>query len=491
MEQDHIQGFANYTTRHSGTGMRASPGVKNLTISGGLYDGMKNSYHHWEVIELSPEGKELFQFYSHNIANLVVRSRKAALAFRMLQLAEVYHRNNRVKTYMPAVEMLKPRIIANVVNAVDGCLKKMYDIIINYPIPDLLDNFHHYTGEHQISHIDRGLSWTQLQNLIASDEGKLTKLRDAILFCIKRSLDKKLTNIDYNIGMRARAEEYTPKDIKSILNGDRIPANYTRTRIVTFDPRQSSFFCLMSRSDKSKLYKQVFAPWEQWMHTPLSLGGLAYQEVKDLLDAGWNYVPYDAKSWETTVGAFIHSHLPYAVMNVGGMFHLPSGIWGTSIINTVVAAEVIRVVLGRHPPLVLGDNVKVIILGDDISVFVRGKRDLVSSVRSQLDKLPFLEYQDDAADMKHFLGLSYTGIGPHPIGFKCTVDRADKMEHLPLSKYDGDYDLRTTTDVTTAERAAWYKLYTGEVWKQVLSQLGEVTAGEWVAPRQLMEKLRI
>jgi len=212
-----------------------------------------------------------------------------------------------------------------------------------------------------------------------------------------------------------------------------------RTRVVQFHPAVSSCFLFMP--DKHKMYDEVITAaldifdFNEHFITPLRDGGSCYGAMSEglkgnedsvimlgddanILRDGKHYA-YDGVNWESQVGTILGPAFHGTKTFFGGISHVPSGVWDTSLDGTLANMWTLK-----------------------------ANADLIREGKPVAGVLEREEADEEVAFM---LGLRYADDPDYPRlqGLKLTVDKPDASVILPagrtievVSKYDEDTIMR-------------------------------------------------
>lgn len=300
-----------------------------------------------------------------------------------------------------------------------------------------LDHIEKYIKDHEKSSVVSGVKWDALPR----DRGFWVKFMDAV----KGGLEEYAFNgyafdSPFNLGSRQRTGNQVERDV-NIYDVDE-----NRTRVVCFHPALSSVYAFVP--DKKEMYreiidnaKDVFDISDHFM-TPVVDGGEVYGAAADALhnsedvvivlgddcnvyNNGTQYA-FDGVNWETQVGTILGDPLRGSKTYFGGMYHVPSGVWDTTIDDTLATMHVYS--LER-------DNMRA---GEGINGIMER------------------ELKDEECNF--MLGLSYNHDpnAPRLQGLKMTQDKADASHILPSGR-----NLEITSKYSDFEKEYWFLAYYG------------------------------
>lgn len=294
-----------------------------------------------------------------------------------------------------------------------------------------------YIKEHEDSSIVPRLKWGQLD---PDDTSFWKRYYDALRANLEEHVfNDESFNSAFNFGSRQRADQKVePDEIHYDLE-------VNRTRIVMFTPALSSVFAFVP--DKVGFYKEVFEGAmdvfeinDQFI-TPITHGGEVYgaanAALKDNEDVviclgddvniyrkGVQYA-FDGVNWETQVGTILGKPFHGTKTYFGGMYHVPSGVFDTSLDDTLASMWVYA-------------NNEDMKQGKDIPGIME---------RELLDE-----------ETNFMLGMAYQYDPDYPRlqGLKLTVDKSDAAVPLPTGR-----NLELIGKQTEEQAERWYLGYHG------------------------------
>jgi len=292
-----------------------------------------------------------------------------------------------------------------------------------------------YVKEHEKSSIIPGVKWGALP----AEKSWWTEYYNTMKGYIEDGYFSGNWNAPFNFGGRQRADQQVEKgEIHYDLE-------VTRTRVVMFHPALSSTFMFVP--DKQGFYKEV---WDSVLDVfeindhvmcPFVHGGAVYgQAAASLKDGeksvivlgddvniyqGGKQYAFDGVNWETQVGTILGKPFHGSKTFFGGMYHVPSGVYDTSLDDTIASLWV----YSQNNDLVEGVNINGIMEREEMD-----------------EKTNFM------------LGLSYAEdpLAPRLQGLKLTVDKADKSLPLPQGR---NLEIKSKYEEDVIER--WYLAYHG------------------------------
>jgi hypothetical protein len=373
---------------------------------------------------LHPLGKQLME--ELDPIQISHRSRPGTLMSNRLQLNELTRRVERATANMNTLRSISlPEKLSAELNSVkkDAFLKSL-----------TLDMEHiqKYVKEHEGRSVLPGLKWEQLpeDRQFWSEWFEIIKSNaEQHMFTPGSHFDTKL-----NFGARAR----TGKQVEPGV--EHYDMEEDRTRVVLFHPALTSPFAFMPNKT-TDFYKPVFDAAmdlfeiNQHVLCPFIHGGEVYgaacegnsgnEDVTIILGDDCNIFhkgnqfAYDGVNWETQVGTILGPNFYGSKTYFGGMSHVPSGVYDTSLDDTLATMWI------------LGSEKERLMTGEDFPGIME---------REEMDETT-----------RFMLGLSYAKDPNYPRlqGLKLSVDKADGSVILPsgrnvevVSKYDEDTRLR-------------------------------------------------
>jgi len=317
-----------------------------------------------------------------------------------------------------------------------------------------------YIKEHEKSSIVPGLKWGQLPDA-DEDPSFWRKYFDMLKAFVEQDIFKEGNSFNsaFNFGSRQRADQQVePFQTHYDLE-------VTRTRIVMFTPALSSMFAFVP--DKKGFYKEVLDgamnvfEINDHVITPMTHGGEVYGAASEALrnsedvticlgddvnifKKGEQYA-FDGVNWETQVGTILGEPFHGTKTYFGGMYHVPSGVFDTSLDDTLASLWV----YSQHDEMKSGEEIPGIM------------------EREKLDE-----------EVNFMLGMSYAQDPSFPrlTGLKLTMDRSDVAVPLPPGR---NLELVSKRPEDEAER--WYLGYHGTTptGGSLLDFLQEVSADDF------------
>jgi len=299
-----------------------------------------------------------------------------------------------------------------------------------------IDHIRKYIKDHEKSSIASGLKWGQLPD----DESFWRPIYNEVKgFFEEKVFSGESFNTPFNFGARARQDQQVVKDQVFY------DLEVTRTRIVMFHPALSSVFAFIP--DKTGFYREAIdgaldaLEINDHVMTPLTDGGEVYGAAADALHNNEDVVivlgddcniyrngeqfAFDGVNWETQVGTLLGEPFHGSKTYFGGMHHVPSGVFDTSLDDTLATLWVYSML----PEMKEGKGIPGIM-----------ERELED------EKCNFM------------LGMNYQQDPNHPRlqGLKLTVDKADAAEILPAGR-----SLELTNKYDEEQTLRWYLGYHG------------------------------
>ena len=382
------------------------------------------------VHRLSSEGARLMRELPP--IQITHRSRPAGLMSNRLQLNELNRRVSRAKENKDLLDSISlPSSIAEEIASIkkDACLKRLK-----------LDKatLTKYIKEHEKSSIIPGLKWGQLD---PDDNSFWSEYFNTIKgYAEEKFFSGEAFNDPFNFGSRQRADQ-------QVEPGDTVyDLDVTRTRIVMFTPAMSSLFAFMP--DKTGFYDEVLSGAMNVMKindhfiTPMSHGGEVYGAASEALRNNEDVViclgddvnifkdgtqlAYDGVNWETQVGTILGAPFHGTKTYFGGMYHVPSGVFDTSLDDTLASMWV----YSQHRDMM---------------------RDGV-----EIPGIMERETMDESTNFMLGLAYAYDPARPRLQGLKLTMDKADAAVPLPTGR-----NLELVSKKPEDEKERWYLGYHG------------------------------
>jgi len=382
------------------------------------------------VHRLSSEGRRLMTELPE--IQITHRSRPAGLMSNRLQLNELNRRVDRAKENAELLRSISlPNSIAEEIASIKkhALLKRMK-----------LDKhtLTKYIKEHEKSSIIPGLKWGQLDaddNAFWAKYFNIVKEYAESFFFSGESLNSPL-----NFGSRQRADQ-------QVIPGESVyDLDVTRTRVIMFTPALSSVFAFVP--DKTGFYNEVISGAMNVMKindhfiTPLTHGGEVYGEAAEALRNGDDTVIclgddvniytkgkqlcYDGVNWETQVGTILGEPFYGTKTYFGGMHHVPSGVFDTSLDDTLASMWV----YSQHRDMM---------------------RDGV-----EIPGIMERETLDEKTNFMLGLAYAYDHERPRLQGLKLTMYKSDAAVPLPTGR-----NLELVSNKPEDEKERWYLGYHG------------------------------
>jgi len=360
------------------------------------------------VHRLSSEGARLMRELSP--IQITHRSRSAGLMSNRLQLNELNRRVSRVKENKQLLDSISlPPSIAEEIASIkkDAVLKRL-----KLDKPTLTK----YIKEHEKSSIIPGLKWGQLDP--DNDEFWSAYFNTMKGYCEDNFFSGDSFNSPFAFGSRQRADQ-------QVEPGDTVyDLDVTRTRIVMFTPAMSSLFAFMP--DKAGFYDEVLSGAMNVMKindhfiTPLNHGGEVYGAASEALENHEDVViclgddvniykdgkqyAYDGVNWETQVGTILGKPFHGTKTYFGGVYHVPSGVFDTSLDDTLASMWV----YSQHRDMMC-DGV-------------------------EIPGIMERETLDESTNFMLGLAYAYDPSRPRLQGLKLTMDKSDAAVPLPTGR---------------------------------------------------------
>jgi len=295
-----------------------------------------------------------------------------------------------------------------------------------------------YIKEHEKSSIIPGLKWGQLD---PDDTAFWSKYFNIIKGYVEQDFfSGESLNSPLNFGARQRPDQ-------SVEVGESVyDLDITRTRVIMFTPALSSVFAFVP--DKTGFYDEVLSGAMNVMKindnfiTPLTHGGEVYGAACEALRNSEDTIIclgddvniyqkgeqlcYDGVNWETQVGTILGEPFYGTKTYFGGMYHVPSGVFDTSLDDTLASMWV----YSQHRDL----------LRDGIEIPGIMERETL----------------DEKTNFMLGLAYAYDAERPRLQGLKLTMDRSDAYVPLPTGR-----NLELVSKKPEDERERWYLGYHG------------------------------
>jgi hypothetical protein len=378
--------------------------------------------------KLSELGTQLMKDLPEN--QLTHRSRPYGVMSSRLQINEFNRRWQKARANRSALSSLTlPTSIAEELNAI-----KKQAILPRLKVD--MDYIAKYVKDHEQSSVVPGLKWGQLP----TDRG----FWNSMLEEVKANFDEfvfsgQSFDTPFNLGGRQRTGANVEVD-QTVYNVDE-----NRTRVVCFHPALSSAFAFTP--DKRGLYKEIFdrakdvLDINHHMMTPVVDGGEVYGAAADALYnredvviilgddcniyRGGTQYAFDGANWETQVGTILGEPFRGSKTYFGGMYHVPSGVFDTTIDDSLATMWT----LSQRPEMFEGVGVP--------GIMEREKMD------EEVNFMLGLRYADDPN-------------APRLQGLKLTQDKATAGRVLPSGR-----NLELTSKYSNEERDSWFLAYYG------------------------------
>ena len=379
--------------------------------------------------QLSEMGKTLMRDLDD--VQLMHRSRPYGVMSNRLQMNEFNRRWKKARQNRDVLSsLILPTSLAEELNSI-----KQHALLKRMTVD--LDHIERYIKDHEKSSVVSGVKWDALPR----DRGFWNNFMNEV----KGGLEEYAFNgyafdSPFNLGSRQRTGGQTERDV-NIYDIDE-----NRTRVVCFHPALSSVYAFVP--DKKAMYKEimdnakdVFDISDHFM-TPVVDGGEVYGAAAEALhnsedvvivlgddcnvyNNGTQYA-FDGVNWETQVGTILGDPLRGSKTYFGGMYHVPSGVWDTTIDDTLATMHVYS--LER-------ENMR---KGEGINGIM--ERELMD------EKCNFM------------LGLSYNHDpnAPRLQGLKMTQDKSDASHILPSGR-----NLEIKSKHLDIESEYWFLAYYG------------------------------
>jgi hypothetical protein len=294
-----------------------------------------------------------------------------------------------------------------------------------------------YVKEHKKSSIIPGTKWDQLDE---TDRPFWSKYFDIIRgYVDEHYFSGENFNSAFNFGSRQRNDDLVYPD------ETHYDLEVHRTRVVMFTPGLSSVFAFVP--DKIGFYREVIEgaldllDINDHVITPMTHGGEVYGAASEAMKGnedvtvilgddcniyrkGKQYA-YDGVNWETQVGTILNTPFHGTKSYFGGMYHVPSGVFDTSLDDTLAT-------------LWCYSSLEEMQKGKDVpQIMERSKMD---------ERVGFM------------LGMAYSEDPDFPRlqGLKLSVDKSDKTVPLPTGR-----NLEIFGKQTEDEMERWYLGYHG------------------------------
>jgi len=375
---------------------------------------------------LSWAGKRLMQELPE--IQIKHRSRPGGLASNRLQINEFNKRVEAMKTNRGLLDSISlPDREALEINSIkkEAVLKRLkFD----------KDHLKKYIKEHEKSSFMPGVKWGQFDENDPIWKYLFEEVRG---YMESKVFSGESWNTKFNIGSRQRPDQQVEP------NETFYDLEVTRTRVVMFHPALSTVFAFMP--DKSGFYDDVIRgatdvfKINDHIMSPLVDGGMVYGAAQDALVnsedvtiilgddlniyKGGKQIAMDGVNWESSVGTILGAPFHGSKSYFGGNYHLPSGVFDTSIDGTLASMWVYSQM--EHPE----------------------------------DEIPgVMERQKTDEEIGFMLGLAfgYDPNAPRLQGLKLNMDKADANVPLPVGR-----NLEILSRKKEDEIERWYLGYHG------------------------------
>ena len=378
---------------------------------------------------LSEMGEDLMRNLPKD--QLIHRSRPYGVMSNRLQMNEFNRRWKKARDNRALLSSLTlPDSVAEELNSIkrDALLKRMKVD---------MDHIEKYVKEHEKSSIVPGVKWDALP----MDRGFWTGFLDDVKGGLQEyAFEGYAFDTPFNVGARQRTGA-------NIAPGETYyDVDENRTRVVCFHPALSSVYAFVP--EKRDLYREILDEAKDvfdisdHIMCPVVDGGEVYGAAADALHnhedlvivlgddcnvyTGGTQYAFDGVNWETQVGTILGEPLRGSKTYFGGMYHVPSGVWDTTIDDTLATFHVYA-----------------------------SERDSMRTGQG-LDGIMERELEDERVNF--MLGLRYSDDpnAPRLQGLKLTQDKADGARVLPSGR-----NLEITTKFSPEEAEYWYLAYYG------------------------------
>jgi len=379
---------------------------------------------------LSPYGLRLMRELPK--IQITHRSRPAVLSSNRLQLNELNRRVDNAKANKSVLDSISlPDNIAEEINS----LKKSAMLKRLKLDRHTLDK---YIKEHEKSSIIPGFKWGQIDPDDRSFWSKYFEIMKG--HCEEDIFSGQSFNSPFAFGSRQRHEQ-------SVEPGQtHYDLSVSRTRIVMFTPALSTVFAFVP--DKKGYYREVIEGAMNIMGindhfiTPLTHGGEVYGAACQALANNEDVViclgddvnifnkgkqlAFDGVNWETQVGTILGAPFHGSKTYFGGMYHVPSGVFDTSLDDTLAS----------------------------MWVYSQNRDDM----RAGKEIAGVMEREREDEEVNFMLGMAYAYDPqvPRLQGLKLSVDKSDTSAPLPTGRL---LELVSKRPEDEAER--WYLGYHG------------------------------
>jgi len=381
------------------------------------------------------------------------RSRPANLASYRLQMNEMTRRVTKARdNYQNLLQYSVPiRTSEEILNLKRNALlpRLKFD-------PDWVAR---YINEHKHSSVAPGIKWSGLPDPHI-DRRFWTDFLDSVKAGLELALDGEHSfNTPLNIGARMRADQQVEADVSEY------ELDITRTRIVTFQIALSTAFVFCP--GKKDFYKEVFNGCLDVFDISTNVlfppvhGGSVYtaaaeglhdgEEVDIVLGDDYNIyrdgeqIAYDGVNWETQVGTILGKPFHGTKTKFGGLHHVPSGVFDTTLDDTIATLWC-------------------------SSKFLKDGKNLPG----------VMEREEEDEKVNFMLGLRYLDdpLYPRLQGLKLAQDKATSTVTLPRGRL-----LELKNDYDDDQKLRWYLAYHGlnVDGDSLLSFFDDIDGNDWLS----------
>jgi len=377
---------------------------------------------------LSDYGKDLMK--NLDPVQITHRSRPYGVMSSRLQITEFNRRWKKARENMDRLRSLSlPTSVAEELNQI-----KKQALLPRLKLD--MEHIRKYQKEHKGRSIVPGLKWDQCPE----DASFWSPIYNEVRAVMEEQVfSGKSFDTPFNLGGRQRTGANVEPD-QVVYDIEE-----SRTRVVCFHPALSTVFAFCP--DKKGFYKEVLDGAKDVLEInkhvmcPIVDGGEVYgaaasaltdhEDVVIILGDDCNIYQdgkqyaFDGVNWETQVGTIMGEPFRGSKTYFGGMYHVPSGVFDTTIDDTLATMHV----MANHPEMFEGIGV---------------------------DGIMEREEMDERTNF--MLGLSYNHdpSAPRLQGLKLTVDKADASHILPSGR-----NMELTNKHSPEEAEAWYLAYYG------------------------------
>lgn len=274
------------------------------------------------------------------------------------------------------------------------------------------DTIRKYVKEHEDSSVIPGVKWKQLLPDDESSINDLSQLWREWYNILKEAVEGPMFtesfNTPFNFGSRARVTEPQVEPGKTFYDLE-VP----RTRVVMYKDILSSLFLFVP--DKKGFYQEVIEgaldvfDINNHVITPMTHGGEVYGAASSALNGDEDVTivlgddvniykngeqfAFDGVNWETQVGTILGSPFYGTKTYFGGMYHVPSGVWDTSLDDTLASLWT----LGMNDDLNSGINIPGIMEREEMDERVQFMLGLAYAYDNEYPRLQGLKLSKDTA----------------------------------------------------------------------------------------------